>query len=578
MLSTLRTVAATALVLVCTGLPARAEDWAVDAQQSAIFATYPVAVPALLKWRAETAAAPSPFAIAAQESASTATRAAVVPAQALPTPAPVASTSLAVDPAFQTALQSGLAALPPTPALASVWKSVGDLYRENELRPFWRQANVWTPAARSALSRVLRAREDALSLPAFAPAALGEGSPENLASQELALTAAVLHYARQAAGERVDPARISKLITSRPVLPTAREVLGPVAIAGDHASDVLVAFNPPHAGYRALREKLAELRQAATPMAARIPAGAPLRVGMRDDRVKLVRSRFGLEIATPESSDDVLYDTHVAGAVAGFQRQNGLAPTGVLTPRTVALLSGGEPGKLENEIVANMERWRWMPRNLGADRIEVDVPNFTLALYRDNVVVHRTRIVVGKPDSPTPIFSNAMKFIVVNPSWFIPPSILNNEILPKLATDPDYVTRLGYEMKVVRGRVSIRQPPGERNALGRIKFMFPNEHAVYLHDTPSRHLFATARRAFSHGCVRVENPMALASAVLRGGWTEGRIKSLVGGDEKTINLPAPLPIHIGYFTASIGADGRLQFREDLYGYNRAVIRALAASE
>ena len=228
-----------------------------------------------------------------------------------------------VDPAFQTALQAGLAGLPPTPALASVWKSVGDLYRENDGRPFWRQGAAWSPAARSALSRVLRAREDALSQPAFVPAALADGSAESLATQELALTAAVIHYARQAAGERVDPARISKLITAKPVLPTARDVLGPVATAGDHASDVLVAFNPPHPGYRALREKLAELRQAATPMATRIPAGPPLRIGMRDDRVRLVRSRFGLEIATPQSADDIVYDTQVAGAVAGFQKQNG---------------------------------------------------------------------------------------------------------------------------------------------------------------------------------------------------------------------------------------------------------------
>ena len=577
MLTFLRTAAATTLLLV--GSPAWAEDapFAPSHMEASPILQSPgaSALPAVLRLR-QAALSPTGFAAIAARSAALATSQPTVAAVSAQTPLPAASE---IDgAAYRNAIEAGLAGLPPTPALATVWKSVGDLYRDNENRTFWRDGGHWSAAARSALSRVLRAREDALSLSAFVPAALAEGDAESLAAQELALTAAVVHYARQAAGERVDPARISKLITARPVLPSVREIVSPVAIAGDHASDVLVAFNPPHAGYRALRDKLAELRQAATPMAARIPAGPPLRVGMRDDRVRLVRSRFGLDIAAPQSADEILYDTQVAGAVAGFQKQNGLAPTGVLTPRTVSLLSGGEPGKLETEIIANMERWRWLPRDLGADRIEVDVANFTLALYRDNAVVHRTRVVVGKPDSPTPIFSNAMKFIVVNPSWFIPPSILKNEILPKLAADPDYLARIGYEMTVTRGRVSVRQPPGERNALGRIKFMFPNEHAVYLHDTPSRGLFAASRRAFSHGCVRVENPMALAAAVLRGSWSEGRIKALVGGSEKTINLPTPLPIHINYFTASTGIDGRLQFHDDLYGYDRAVARALAVSQ
>ena len=480
--------------------------------------------------------------------------------------------------AFETALEAQLGGRAPAPALQPVWAKIAAAYGANHNKPLWRNGDRWSASARAALIRISLARDDALALPALAPASLIEGSPEMIAAQDLALTSAVVAYARQAAGDRVDPLRISRLITSKPVLPEPRDIIAAVAQAGDHASDVLVAYNPPHAGYRALRAKLAELRHASTPMATRIPAGPPLRVGMRDPRVKLIRARFGLEIALPQTADDIVYDTQVAEAVAGFQRENGLQPNGVLTPRTVALLSGGEPGKLETAIVVNMERWRWMPRDLGTDRIEVDVPSFSLSLVRNGAIVHRARVIVGKPTNPTPIFSNAMKFIVVNPSWYIPPSILKNEILPKLAGDPGYLQRLGYEMTVKRGQVSVRQPPGERNALGRIKFMFPNEHSVYLHDTPSRGLFASARRAFSHGCVRVDDPMALAAAVLRGTWTESRIKALVGGSERTLNLPAPLPIHIEYFTASIGADGRLQFRDDLYGYDKAMARTMALND
>ena len=490
--------------------------------------------------------------------------------------APVATPSVLDALAFETALEAKLAGPAPTPALQPVWTRIGDLYRKALRQPLWREGTAWSAAAHAVLARIALARDDALTPAPIAPASLFEGTPEDLAAQDLALTAASVAYARHAAGDRVDPARLSRLITARPVLPDPKTVLAAITGAGAAAGDALRDFNPPHAGYRALRDKLAEVRRAATaPVAARIPAGPPLRIGMRDPRVKLVRMRFGLEIATPETPDDVLYDTRVAAAVAGFQRDNGLAPSGVLTPRTVALLSGGEPRRLEREIIANMERWRWMPRDLGADRIEVDVADFTLALYRDNVVVHRARVVVGKPENPTPVFSNAMKFIVVNPSWYIPPSILKNEILPKLAADPGYLQRLGYEMTVKRGQVSVRQPPGDRNALGHIKFMFPNEHAVYLHDTPSRGLFSAPRRAFSHGCVRVDDPMALASAVLRNSWTATRIRSLVGGQERTLFLPTPLPIHIEYFTAAVGVDGRLQFREDIYGYDAAVLRALA---
>ena len=557
--------------------------------------------PALLRLQADMAGAPTGFAreaaivasiapattpettIAQAPDAASAASDTVVASVPSP-PAPAAPVQVASGPAvldqiaFEAALEAQFAGRAPAPELQPVWAKIADLYRENLYRPFWRDGARWSASATSALARIALARDDALSLPALAPASLIDGTPETIAMQDLALTSAVVAYARQASGSRVDPLRISRLITAKPSLPGPREIVEAVAVAGDHASDVLVAFNPPHAGYRALRTKLGELRHASTPMATRIPAGPALKVGMRDPRVKLIRTRFGLDIAPPQSADDVLYDTQVAEAVAGFQRENGLKPNGVLTPRTVALLSGGEPAKLENAIIVNMERWRWLPRDLGPDRIEVNVPAFSLSLLRDGQIVHRARVIVGKPTNPTPVFSNAMKFIVVNPSWYIPPSILKNEILPKLAADPGYLARLGYEMTVKHGQVSVRQPPGERNALGRIKFMFPNEHSVYLHDTPSRGLFASQRRAFSHGCVRVDDPMALASAVLGGQWSAARIGSLVGGKERTLNLATPLPIHIEYFTASIGADGRLQFFDDLYGYDRPIMRALALNE
>ena len=198
--------------------------------------------------------------------------------------------------------------------------------------------------------------------------------------------------------------------------------------------------------------------------------------------------------------------------------------------------NGGSPSHIEAEIIANMERWRWLPRELGAARVEINIPEFELAVVRDGAVTHRTKVIVGKEDTPTPIFSNALQFIIVNPYWNVPQSIINKEMLPKHGGDLSYLAKRGWKVAYRHGQLSVRQPPGEGNALGRIKFMFPNDFAVYLHDTPSRGLFSANRRAFSHGCMRVEDPFSLAEAVLGpgGGWSEDRIKKLIGGSSATL--------------------------------------------
>jgi L,D-transpeptidase YcbB len=218
--------------------------------------------------------------------------------------------------------------------------------------------------------------------------------------------------------------------------------------------------------------------------------------------------------------------------------------------------------------------WRLEPRDMGEERIEVNVPDFTLRVLRGQEELHQARIIVGKPDSQTPIFSNAMRYILVNPSWSVPVSIIKKEMMPKLAQDPDYLKNLGFEVTQHGDMISVKQPPGEKNALGRIAFMFPNEHSVYLHDTPSRGLFSSSRRAFSHGCVRVDQPLRLAEIVMGSGWSEQRFRSLLGDTERTVFLPRPLPIHIEYFTAFVDDDGGLQLRDDLYGHMRRIESAL----
>ncbi len=254
-----------------------------------------------------------------------------------------------------------------------------------------------------------------------------------------------------------------------------------------------------------------------------------------------------------------------------FQRANGLPDNGALTARTIALLSGGDPARLEREILASMEMWRWAPRDMGETRIEVNIPNYTARLIRDGKVVHSMRVIVGKPETPTPVFSDVMRFMVVNPSWHVPQSIIRKQ----LALDPNYYARNGCDVVRKGANVFVRQPPGERNALGNVKFMFPNDHAVYMHDTPSRGLFNASRRAFSHGCVRVDQPLRFAEALMEEtGWSEKRLRSVLGRGERTINFNAGVPVHMMYFTAFVDDEGKLQLRDDLYGMSRKLQAAL----
>ncbi len=218
-----------------------------------------------------------------------------------------------------------------------------------------------------------------------------------------------------------------------------------------------------------------------------------------------------------------------------------------------------------------------------------------IVIVDDGKVVHETRVVTGKVTNQTPIFSDEMESIVVNPSWNVPASITTKEMLPKVRNDPSYLSRNGYQVLArVNGKVvpvspgsvdwstasarniQIRQRPGDDNALGSIKFLFPNEHSVYLHDTPSKSLFQRDQRAFSHGCVRVQNPLEFADVLLayQGGWSKERLRKMVGGRESWVNLPKHIPIHITYFTAFVDDSGTLQTRPDIYGYNARVERAL----
>jgi L,D-transpeptidase YcbB len=523
---------------------------------------------------------PSPAEIPGEPSGASPENPAAAPASAAPAASPQAPTAASTPaaPSFADLVKSALDALVKTQStggqaaeLRKERVAIAAYYAARDDAPLWIENGKPTGAVHLVMDRLAHAGDDGLDLEGL-PVPVFEGGDDKLAAAEVALSAEVVAYGRQASGSRVDPQMISDLIGAKPDLPDPALILAAVAAAGDEGGAVLQSFNPPQKQYGALREKLAQLRSEATPVAgAPIPMGRSLRIGMRDPRVPLIRARFGLDPG-PGGASDLLYDTRTAAAVADFQKANGLPASGVLTARTIATLS--EPSRLDNEIIANMERWRWMPRIMGDSRIDVNIPDFMVTVTQDGEVVSRNKVIVGKPDTPTPVFSNTMKFLIVNPYWYVPPSIVRKEMLPRLAGDPSYLSEMGFEVSTRHGQLIVRQPPGERNALGRIKFMFPNQYSVYLHDTPSRGLFAAARRAFSHGCVRVDQPFGFAESVLGPGWPEARIKRLIGGDERYVYLPKPLPIHIEYFTAYVDDSGRLQLRDDIYDYSHKVKVAL----
>jgi murein L,D-transpeptidase YcbB/YkuD len=377
--------------------------------------------------------------------------------------------------------------------------------------------------------------------------------------------------------------RISNDIGFEQDAPEPAEILAKVADAGD-IKQVLDSYQPQHPQYQALKRKLAELRgrgNEPTEEIVRIPEGAKLALNVDDPRVPLLRKR--LRIAG--DMDSTRYDQDVAEAVKKFQRSAGLNADGVAGPATLRALNGGPKRERTIDIViANMDRWRWMPRDLGQSYVLLNIPEYRLRLYKDKNLYWETKVVVGKPTQATPIMTGAMKYITVNPTWNVPPSIIANEYLPALRQDPSVLERMGLRMEQNRdGTVRIYQPPGDRNALGRIRFNFPNKFLVYQHDTPDKHLFAHDRRAYSHGCMRVENPLMygekLLSIVLPNErYTQEKLRSMYGPSEINISFPKPLPVHLTYQTAFVDDAGNLQIRDDIYGRDARHVAVLRGDE
>ncbi|HXW48811.1 MAG TPA: L,D-transpeptidase family protein, partial [Xanthobacteraceae bacterium] len=399
-------------------------------------------------------------------------------------------------------------------------------------------------------------------------------TPADLADAEIKLTMAVVTYAHHASVGRVHWSRVSADIEYATKAPEPDEMLRAIAGASDVAA-TLDSYEPHTPGYLLLKARLADIRDG---MKAAIGNGPVLKIGMSDDRVPALRDRLGIA-----ASDGTAYDKTVADAVKKFQQQHDLAVTGTLTAATVEALNGRQPDRITDIILANMERWRWMPHQFPDTYVIVNLPDFTLRVIHDGKQVWTTRIVIGKPEMPTPIMTADMKYITINPTWNVPPSIVNREYLPALAQDPTVLGRMGLRVDYGPGGVHIWQPPGDKNALGRIRFNFPNKFLVYQHDTPDKYMFALDKRAFSHGCMRVQDPAHYAEVLLslvrpNEGYTEDRIKKMFGPNETDIQFPTFIPVNLTYQTAFVDDAGKLEFRDDVYGRDKALIAILRGSD
>ncbi len=464
------------------------------------------------------------------------------PAAAVETAKPDVVAAPPVAPAF--ALQAELAERIGREKSAAVAKDDREaalkFYEARQGAPVWLTEAGFTAKADALLAEIAKAGDyglvaDAFKLPA-APAA--GASRADLADAEAGLTLAALKYARHARGGRVDPGALSRFIDRKAQLLPAAQVLETLATAA--APDAaLRGFHPKNPQFEKLRQKY------------------------------LVAKAGGTVLETP-------------APVVVAEPAKGKKAVASAAPKARA------PAQTERKILANMEMWRWMP-DLGNYYIQPNIPEFLVRVVKDGKVIHTERIVTGKPETMTPIFSDEMRLVVFKPFWNVPESIKFKELQPQLLRSGDSLARAGLKAEI-NGRVvdprsvdwidvdmrqvHIFQPPGEGNALGRVKFRFPNKHDVYLHDTPSKGLFANASRAYSHGCVRVRDPLKLAEVLLGNDRNMSRdeIDRLAnkGPENNELKLAAPVPIHLTYFTAWVDDDGKLQTAADIYGHENRV--------
>lgn len=432
-----------------------------------------------------------------------------------------------------------------------------------------------SPSQVGAVLATLRASDQhGLSPKAYLPEGLPADGQLN-AAQQSALVEGLLRYARDVRVGRLQSGDFPELWALRPAPYDPRPDLAAV-LTENRLQAWLDSLPPRYAGYTALKKGLTRYRDIAAEGGWKpVPDGPPMSLGSKDPRVTALRERLAAEDPDVAPTGGAVFDAALQAAVQRAQVRFGLKPDGVVAKSTLDALN--QPvGQRILQIVANMERWRWLPATMPATRVQVNSGAAVVTLFRDGKPVLSMKAVSGKVGDETPMLSSAIHSIVINPPWNVPSGIAERELWPKERAKPGYLAAHGYRIIPVEGgQPRLQQASGDDSSLGRFKFDFDNPFAVYLHDTPSKRTFDLFARQASHGCVRLEKPRELAEALLQGDtkWTPDAISTQLEGD-KTVRVPLAekVPVYIMYWTAFGGADGQMHFRSDPYGWDRDLLK------
>jgi murein L,D-transpeptidase YcbB/YkuD len=507
------------------------------------------------------------------------------------------SIACAESPTTTPQLQALLAGTAPKNVTKDAWSEVQAFYGTREQMLAWTVASGVNETTHQAFAVLDTASDHGLDPADYSAADLKEraASLEQIEDDEeraravadldMRITASLLRLARHVATGRLSPKTIDARWNQKRQPPDYVAALQKAA--DGELTTLLDALQPRHPEYQPLRSALTSLRAQAQRGWPSVPR-TTLKVGQWHAAVAVLRQRLAASGYLPGTTplDSTHFDADVEAAVKAFQEHHGLAATGVVDRMTIEKMNTPVDSRI-TQVAMNLERWRWLPDDLGTRHFLVNVPDFHLFARENGKVALDMRVVVGKRGNETPLFSDTMETVVFSPYWNVPETIALEETAPAVAQDPEFLARNNMEVVNAKGEVvspesipwgdegaleqyRFRQRPGANNALGYVKFLFPNEHAVYLHDTPADTLFKRIGRAFSHGCVRVEQPAVLAKYVLRDQpeWTDDAIRSAMrAGDERHVKLAEKIPVHIVYMTAWVDPNGGLHFEDDVYGYD-----------
>ena len=490
-----------------------------------------------------------------------------------------------------------------------IWKQVRKFYSDNDFSPIWigdqsATESMLVQLHQSPRHGLVKAEYDSNRLIEQYLADQEQGM-ENIAVDrqarlELAFSAALLALAHDLWDGRVEPQDVQGdhlvYLERKPL--DAQSLLA--AVGQQAIEDLLAELTPQHEEYERLQQALIRhLEQMESGEFTQLQGSGVVRTDDVSPEVKPLVNRLreaGLELPDQDKPDDEwVYTEAIADAVSELQRRAGLAEDGLLGDNTRAYLNQGMDHR-RKVLAANLDRWRWLPRDLGNEYILVNIPDYQLRAFKNDELHMRMRIIVGEVLHKTPVFADMLEYAVLNPYWNIPNSIIQDELLPQFKDDPAVVFSKNMEVldldnqpldptgmdwsSISAADIRVRQKPGPENSLGLVKFIFPNSHAIYFHDTPADQLFDPSKRAFSHGCLRLERPRDLATYLLSDvpDWNRERIESVMGNADEptTVDMNRQVPVFITYFTATgfDAGDDEVRYLNDIYGHDAVMFEAL----